>query len=103
MSSIRKRTWRVGGAERTAWIVDYRDQGGVRRLKTFGSKREAERWRTEALHEVAQGVHTPASTSITVGEAFARWIENCEKEGLEFGTIRQRRQHLRLHVEPFLG
>src|SRR4029077_20023871 len=28
---------------------------------------------------------------------------DCEAEGLEFGTIRQRRQHLRLHVAPFIG
>jgi integrase len=32
-----------------------------------------------------------------------RWIEHSEAEGLEFGTIRQRRQHLRLHVGPFIG
>jgi integrase len=103
MSTIRKRTWQVGGESRSAWVVDYRDQAGTRRLKTFASKREAEAWAVEALHEVARGVHTPASASITVAVCFQRWIEHCEAEGLEFGTIRQRRQHLRLHVEPFIG
>jgi hypothetical protein len=93
----------VGGESRSAWVVDYRDQAGTRRLKTFASKREAEAWAVEALHEVARGVHTPASASITVAVCFQRWIEHCEAEGLEFGTIRQRRQHLRLHVEPFIG
>jgi integrase len=48
-------------------------------------------------------VHTPASTSITVEEAFARWIADCEANGLEYGTLLQRRQHLNLHVAPFIG
>jgi integrase len=103
MATIRKRQWQVGGVERSAWICDYADQGGRRHIKTFETKRAAERWSIEALHQVAAGTHTPASESITVGEAFRRWIEHCEKKGLEFSTLRQRRQHLRLHVEPFLG
>jgi integrase len=52
---------------------------------------------------VQQGTHTPASTSITLAEVFERWIEHCEAEGLEFGTIKQRRQHLNLHIRPFVG
>jgi integrase len=103
MATIRKRAWKVGGEVRTAWVTDYRDQGGVRRLKTFETKRAAEAWAVTALHEVAAGTHTPASASITVGEAFARWIDHSAKEGLERSTIRQRQQHLRLHVAPFIG
>jgi integrase len=56
-----------------------------------------------AQNEVRHGTHSPASASITVAECFQQWIDHCEAEGLEFGTIRQRRQHLRLHVEPFIG
>jgi integrase len=52
---------------------------------------------------VKRGVHTPASVSITVAEAFARWIVDCEANGLEYGTLLQRRQHLNLHVAPFIG
>jgi integrase len=103
MASIRKRTWKSRGIERTAWVVDYLDQSGKRRLKTFAAKKEADAWAVTALHEVRHGTHTPASTSITVTAAFERWIANCEAENLEFGTIRQRRQHLRLHIIPFIG
>ena len=103
MASIRKRTWVSKGLERTAWVVDYFDQAGKRRLKTFTTKRAADGWAVTALHEVKQGVHTPASMSITVGECFDQWIEHCEAEGLEYGTIRQRRQHARLHVKPYIG
>jgi integrase len=103
MASIRKRSWKSRGVERTSWVVDYADQSGARRLKTFATKKEADAWAVTALHEVKQGVHTPASTSITVAEAWERWITNCEAEGLEFGTIKQRRQHLNLHVAPIIG
>jgi integrase len=101
--SIRKRTWKSNGAEQTAWVVDYVDQHGKRRLRTFATKREADTWAVTARHEIKQGVHTPASVSITVAEAFERWIADCEANGLERGTIVQRRGHLNLHVAPFLG
>jgi integrase len=103
MASIRKRTWTSRGVEQSAWVVDYFDQTNKRHVRTFGTKKEAEAWRVGAMHEVQQGTHTPASTSITLGEAFLLWIEHCECEGLERSTVRQRRQHLNLHVAPFIG
>ncbi len=103
MASIRKRTWTSRGVERSAWVVDYFDQAGKRRLKTLATKKEADAWAVTALHEVKQGMHSPSSTSITVAEGFERWIGHCEAERLEFGTIKQRRQHLNLHIKPFIG
>ena len=103
MASVRKRIWTSRGIERTAWIVDYHDQAGKRHLKTFATKKEADAWSVSARHEVKQGTHTPASTSVTVTEATKRWVDNCEAEGLEFSTIKQRRQHLNLHIAPFVG
>jgi integrase len=101
--SIRKRTWKSRGVERTAWIVDYADQQGTRRLKTFGTKRAADEWAVTARHEVRQGFHTPASVSRTVEQAAEHWIGNAEAEGLELSTIKQRRVHLRVHIKPFIG
>lgn len=103
MASIRKREWTSRGQPRTAWVCDYFDQTGKRQLKTFPTKKEADAWAVNALHEVVQGTHSPASISISVAEATERWIMHCEAEGLEFGTIKQRRQHLNLHIAPFLG
>ena len=103
MASIRKRAWRSNGVERTAWIVDYFDQAGKRHLKTFGTKKEADAWAVTALHEVRQGIHTPASSSVTVSDVTELWIVDCEANGLEYGTIKQRREHLKLHIAPFLG
>lgn len=103
MSSIRKRVWTARGIERSAWIVDYHDQAGKRHLKTFATRKQADAWSVSALHEVKQGTHTPASNSVTVAEAVERWIAHCEAEGLEHSTIKQRRQHLNLHIAPFIG
>ena len=91
MASIRKRTWKSGGIEQTAWVVDYKDQNGKRALKTFPTKKEAEAWSVTALHEVQLGTHTRASASKTVAEAWGLWLEQCEADKLEFGTIRGRR------------
>lgn len=103
MASIRKRRWIARGVEHVAWVVDYCDQAGRRHIKTFRTRKEADVWAVGARHEVQQGTHTAASTSITVTKCYEQWIEHSEFEGLEFGTIRQRRQHLRLHVDPFIG
>jgi integrase len=102
MASIRKRKFGPN-KEHVAYIVDYRDQHGKRHLKTFPNKKAAEAWRVNALHEVQQGVHTAASVSKTVEEAWRLWLADCEANNLEFGTIRQRRQHLNHHVLPFIG
>jgi integrase len=101
--SIRKRTWKSRGVEQTAWVVDYVDQVGKRRLRTFKTKKQADSWSVTAQHEISQGVHTPVSASTMVREAFDLWLQHCGKEGLERSTIEQRERHLRLHVDPFIG
>jgi integrase len=102
--SVRKRTWPVaGGGTREAWVVDYVDQGGQRRLKTFKRKKEADAFSATSTVEVRDGTHVPDSASVTVKEAGRLWIETAENAGLERTTLDQYRQHLKLHIEPFLG
>ena len=103
MASIRKRTWTTKGTEQTAWVVDYKDQSGKRALKTFATKKDAEAWSVSALHEVSLGTHTRATASKTVAESWELWIEQCEADKLELGTIKQRRAHLKHHVKDFIG
>jgi integrase len=71
--SIRKRTWKSNDSEQTAWVIDYRDQHGKRRLKTFTLKKDAEAWATNARHEVALGLHAP-NAKITIEETIGLWI-----------------------------
>jgi integrase len=103
--SIKKRKWRTPktGEERESWIVDYVDQYGKRHIKTFKTNKAALAWATEAHYEVKQGVHTPATASITVAEAAELWIAHGEAEGLEYSTIQGRRDHLNKHIAPFIG
>src|SRR6266576_423253 len=103
VASIRKRTWKSGGEEKTAWIADYFDQGRQRHIKTFERKKNAEAWLVTARGEVARGVHTPENASITVAEAAELWLQTGELEKLERSTLRQCRNHVVLHINPLIG
>jgi integrase len=102
--SVRKRAWTTSrGVEKEAWVVDYVDQAGKRRLKTFMKKKAADAYAATANVEIRAGLHTADSASITVAEAGKRWIETGEQAGLERATLDAYRQHLKLHIEPYLG
>jgi hypothetical protein len=102
--SVRKRAWTNStGEAKEAWVVDYVDQAGKRRLKTFTRKKDAVAFRSQAHVEVRAGVHTPDSTSITISKASSLWIETCEGRELERSTINSYRQHIKFHILPFLG
>jgi len=102
--AIRKRVWRNASGEQTAWIVDYKDQEGHRRHRTFKRQKDAKAWwEGQAAYEIAQGIHTPVSASITLGETADLWHKHCGAEGLERSTLQQRRQHIDLHIKPFVG
>jgi integrase len=103
MASVRKRTWQTTkGVEKTAWVVAYTHKG-KQHLKTFPTKRAATTWRAEMQHEVKEGIHTPATTSVTVANAGALWLAQAETDGLEGSTVMQYRQHLGRHIIPFIG
>ena len=101
--AIRQRKWVWKGKEKSAWVVDYFDAKGKRRLKTFKTKREADDWRSETRVELKQGTHVADRDSITVEEAGKLWIATCEQNGLEHGTLHLYRQYLRTHINPLIG
>jgi integrase len=102
--SVRKRTWKTAaGDTKEAWIVDYVDQQGDRHIKTFSLKKDANAYADSVGVGVREGTHTPDSKSVTVAEAGRRWIETGEQEGLERTTLEQYRQHLDIHIRPYLG
>jgi integrase len=107
--SVRKRSWTTSkGVEKEAWVVDYVDQTGARRLKTFTKKKAADNFAVTANVEIRAGIHTADSASVTIAEAGRLWIETAEKGSpgrapLERSTVEAYRQHLRLHIEPYLG
>lgn len=102
--SIRKRTWTTGkGVEKTAWVVDYVDMKGKRRLKTFAKKKDADQFAATASVEVREGTHVADRETVTVTKAAALWIASGENAGLERSTINQRKRHLKFHIEPLIG
>jgi integrase len=102
--SVRKRTWTTPkGEEKSAWIVDYVDTTGKRRLKTFTKKKEADQFAATTTVEVREGVHVADSASATVKQGGKFWIASAEAAGLERSTVNQYRQHLDLHMAPFIG
>jgi integrase len=103
MASIRKRTWNSGGETKTAWVVDYFDQDGKRRLKTFARRADAKEWSVTTLHDVKQRKHVPESTAPMLAAAAEAWIRRGAAEGRERSTLDQRRQHVTFHILPLLG
>ena len=102
--SVRKRQWTTAKGElREGWVVNYTDAKGVRRLKTFPRKREADAFAAAATVEIRDGVHVADSVSVTVKSAGAMWIATAEEAGLERTTVAQYGQHKRLHIDPFIG
>lgn len=102
--SVRKREWTTPkGEAKSAWVVDYFDTAGKRRLKTFKLKKEAERFAATASVEVREGVHVADSASVTVEKAGALWIASGESAGLERSTMDQRKSHLKHHINPLIG
>lgn len=102
--SVRKRTWTTGkGAERSAWVIDYIDTKGTRRLKTFAKKKDADAFAATASVEVREGTHVADRETVTVAAAGKLWIATSEAAGLERVTVDTYRARLDLHVTPFIG
>lgn len=100
--SVRKIKWKTKSQEREGWLVDYRDQTGKRRSKLFKRKKDADEYQATAKVEVMGRIHVAGRDVTTVAEAGKLWLEAAASK-LEKTTVSQRRQHLHLHIEPFLG
>jgi integrase len=101
--SVRKRSWvTVAGESREVWAVAYTDQAGVRRLKHFARRRDADVYESEVKTQVRAGTHTASSVSPTITEAAADWIKSVELEGREATTVTQYRQHAH-HIIDRIG
>ncbi len=108
--SVRKREWTTAkGETREAWIVNYTDGQGKRRLQTFERKKEAEGYEATVKVEVRKGTHVAPSQSPTVAEAAQRWLDRVAANGMngegpaERSTITHYRQHVFLHITPRIG
>lgn len=94
MACIRKR--------RGQWVVDFRDGGGIRRWRTFGSKREAEDFLAKTIPEVRQRRRAVVPVTTTLAQYADRWLHliGCT---VKPRTLTSYAGMLRLHVLPVLG
>lgn len=101
--SVRKRSWTAGGVERTAWVVDYVDAKGKRRLKTFAKKKDADAFAPQVAVEVKAGLHVADSESLPVAKVGRMWLDSDDVQGLERSSAQDYERTFRLHILPFLG
>jgi integrase len=104
MATVRKRSWTTEKGERKeAWRVRYVDQHGKTRTRQFARKANAEAWRIKSEGEVAAGVHTPDSASVTVAAAADIWLAAAREGGCDRGTLKSYAEVVNLHIKPLIG
>lgn len=104
MATVRKRAWTTAaGEKREAWRVRYVDQHGKTRTRQFDLRRDADAFRIKAEGEVATGIHTADSASISIAEAADLWIAKAELRGRDRGTLKSYRELRDSHIVPLIG
>ena len=87
---------------RGKWVVDYRDGGGVRRWRTFGTKREAEDHLAEIIPGSRQRRRAVVPVTITLEHYADRWLYMIENT-IKPRTLASYSGTLRLHLLPAFG
>jgi integrase len=90
----------LGIEPKERWIVDYAVNGS-RHIETFERKKDADAREAEVTVNVGKGIHIAPSKTPTVREAGKLWLDACGD--LERATVDAYKQHLHLHIEPYLG
>jgi integrase len=102
--SVRERRWQTSkGVFRSAFVVDYADQHGRRRLKTFILKKDAVVFAAKSRIQIMEGTHVPDSQSQTVKQAVEHWLQSAQQRGLERTTLCSYEEHARLHLLPLIA
>jgi integrase len=79
MASVRKRSWKIASGEaKTAWIVDYGDNGGRRQRKHFQTKKAADCFRISIECQLQAGTYRTAADKVTVQDACESFLEYCQ-------------------------
>jgi integrase len=94
MACVRKR--------RGKWVVDYRDNAGIRRWVTCANRREADQLCDEKRREARQGIRPVVDPDITVGDYSVHWLDLI-RATVKQATFASYSNTLRLHVLPSFG
>jgi hypothetical protein len=100
---IRERTWEWNGKTKKAWVYEWRDLKGKKRLKTFRSKKQAQDFESTTRVDIKNGTHIADGDSITVAQAGELWLATCQEDELKRSSIARNRNHAQLHINPLIG
>jgi len=104
MASVRKRAWSASSGEfKSAWVVDYADNRGVRQRKHFPNKKAADAFRISIEGQMQAGTYRAAADKITVKivcESFLRYCEgrNQRDERMTRKMLTVYRGHINNHI-----
>ena len=101
--AVRKRIWKTAkGEQREAWLVDYYDQAGERHFETFSRKKDADAKHDAIKTNVRAGVHVADSSSKTVREAAALWLDSAATR-IEPASLMDNKGHVDRFIVRRLG
>lgn len=87
MASIRKRKWNSpDGKPNEAYVVNWTDQEGKRRLKTFDKKKEADAYRVRIEGEMERNEHVADRASKTFRDAAEEYFRDAERRSHTIGV-----------------
>ena len=85
------------------WIADYTDGSGKRHQERFKRKAEAVAHEEKSKVAIRAGTHVSLDSNLTVADVAEKWIKKVEANARERATVRQYREHIRLHIVPRIG
>src|SRR5258707_447151 len=108
MASVAKRKREYKGKQRIAWVCRWTDQFGKKRLKTFHSEKNAERYRAKVTLELERSEHIGPTGEMIFDDAVEHFLDDCEArvtagDGLRAQTLRQWRLIIKNYIQPKFG
>jgi integrase len=85
------------------WIADYTDGSGKRHQERFKRKAEAVAHEEKSKVAIRAGTHVSLDNNLTVADVAEKWIKRVEANARERATLRQYREHIKLHIVPRIG
>jgi integrase len=85
------------------WLADYTDGSGKRHQERFKRKAEAVAHEEKSKVAIRAGTHVSLDSNLTVADVAEKWIKRVEANARERATVRQYREHIRLHIVPRIG
>jgi integrase len=106
--SVREKIVRGRDGDEKWWIADYKDKSGRRHQVRFKRKGDAVAHEEASKVAIRAGQYVSINPNRTIADAAEGWLARVEADGmkktgkLERATIRQYRQHVDLHIKPYI-